>query len=210
MIEVEIKVRIHNLEGIRELIQLNGGSYRISLLHEDVYFNMPKELRDFKKTDEALRLRKSEEFDKNNQDILFNSKCYLTYKGKKLDSSTKTRQELEVKVDNLDKIKEILKILGFREVITIHKERELYEFIFQDEKIELLLDYIPQLKQYFMELEMIVSLPQDIERARGILFNLLEVFNINKEESIRKSYLELIVENQKNKKNRLKNQKKNY
>ena len=136
MYEVEIKVRIQDLDEIRAIIQINGGSYKISLLHEDTYFNMPKELRDFKNTDEAIRLRKSEEFDKNNNDFLLNSKCYLTYKGKKIDSSTKTRQEIEVKVDNLDNMKEIFKILGFQEVLLIQKERELFELLYQDEKIK--------------------------------------------------------------------------
>ncbi|MHA1192080.1 MAG: class IV adenylate cyclase [Promethearchaeota archaeon] len=196
MYEVEIKVRIQDLEELRDTIRFNGGLYKISLLHEDTYFNMPKELRDFKNTDEAIRLRKSEEFDKNNNDFSLNSKCYLTYKGKKIDSSTKTRQEIEVKVDNFDNMKDILKVLGFQEVLLIQKERELFELLYQDEKIEILLDYIPILNQYFMELEMVVSSPQDIDEARGILFKLLEIFNVNKEESIRKSYLELIVEKQ--------------
>lgn len=197
MYEVEIKVRIQDLDEIREIIQYNGGSYKISLLHEDIYFNMPKELRDFKKTDEALRLRKSEEFDKKNNDFFLKSKCYLTYKGKKIDSITKTRQEIEVIVDDIDNMKEILKTLGFQDVITVQKERELFELIYQDEKIEILLDFIPLLNQYFMELEMVVSSPQKIDEAQGILFKLLESFNIEKDKSIRKSYLELIVENQK-------------
>jgi len=198
MYEVEIKVRIQDLEELRDIIRFNGGSYKISLLHEDTYFNMPKELRDFKNTDEAIRLRKSEEFDKNDDDILLKSKCYLTYKGKKIDSNTKTRQEIEVKVDNFDNMKEILKVLDFQEIITMQKERELFELLYQDEKIEILLDYIPLLHQYFIELEMVVSSPQEIDDARVILFELLERFNINKDDSIRKSYLELIVENQRN------------
>ena len=198
MYEVEIKVRIQDLEEVRDIIRINGGSYKISLLHEDTYFNMPKELRDFKNTDEAIRLRKSEEFDKNDDAILLKSKCYLTYKGKKLDFNTKSRQEIEVKVDNFDNMKDILNVLGFQEVLSIQKERELFELLYQDEKIEILLDFIPLLNQYFMELEMVVSLPQEIDQARGILFELLERFNVNKNDSIRKSYLELIVENQKN------------
>ncbi len=198
MYEVEIKVRIQNLEELRDIIRFNGGTYNISLLHEDSYFNMPKELRDFKDTDEAIRLRKSEEFDKNDDDILLKSKCYLTYKGKKIDSNTKTRQEIEVIVDNFDNMREILKILGFQEFLIIQKERELFDLLYQDEKIEILLDYIPFLHQYFMELEMVVSSPQEIDDAREILFKLLERFNINKDDSIRKSYLELIVEKQSN------------
>jgi predicted adenylyl cyclase CyaB len=59
MIEVEIKVKISDPNQVRKRIEENKGVYKISLHHEDTYFNMPKGLRDFKQTDEALRLRKS-------------------------------------------------------------------------------------------------------------------------------------------------------
>ena len=59
MIEVEIKVAISNPESLKENLKKLNGEYIISLDHEDTYFNMPKKLRNFKKTDEALRLRKS-------------------------------------------------------------------------------------------------------------------------------------------------------
>jgi adenylate cyclase class IV len=45
-----------------------------------------------------------------------------------------------------------------------------------------------------MELEKIVSNKEEIESARDFLFNFLENINIGKKESIRKSYLELILE----------------
>ncbi len=64
MIEVEIKVKISDPEILRKKFKEQGGEYKTSLFHEDTYFNMPKELRDFKKTDEALRIRKSLSFNK--------------------------------------------------------------------------------------------------------------------------------------------------
>ncbi|GAH16023.1 unnamed protein product [marine sediment metagenome] len=62
LIEVEIKARISNPDDIKEKFEILNGVYKLSLLHEDTYFNMPIKLRDFKKTDEALRIRKSIEF----------------------------------------------------------------------------------------------------------------------------------------------------
>ena len=64
MIEVEIKVKISDPNLMRKKFKENNGIYKLSLDHEDTYFNMPKGLRDFRQTDEALRLRKSIEFDK--------------------------------------------------------------------------------------------------------------------------------------------------
>ncbi|MBD3337538.1 MAG: CYTH domain-containing protein, partial [Candidatus Lokiarchaeota archaeon] len=59
MIEVEIKAEISSPDTIRKKFLEKNGIYKISLSHEDTYFNMPRKLRDFRKTDEALRIRKS-------------------------------------------------------------------------------------------------------------------------------------------------------
>ena len=55
----------------------------------DEYFNHP--CRDFAVTDEALRLRKDPD-------------GKMTYKGPKLDRTTKTREEIEMDIDDLDKM----------------------------------------------------------------------------------------------------------
>jgi len=47
MIEVEIKVRISDPSRIRKKFAEFNGVYKLSLHHEDIYFNMPMGLRDF-------------------------------------------------------------------------------------------------------------------------------------------------------------------
>ncbi|MFW9988747.1 MAG: class IV adenylate cyclase [Candidatus Odinarchaeota archaeon] len=195
MIEVEIKVRILDPEAIRNNFRQKGGIYKLSLEHEDIYFNMPEGLRDFKESDEALRLRKSISFNKTDDSIEKKTSYYLTYKGKKLDNSTKTREEIEIKVEDIEKTKKLLKILGFQEILTIKKERELYEFKFKTYRIEALIDYISTLKQYFIEVECLLEASDNYESSRDVLFEFLNLFGIKKEESIRKSYLELIMDN---------------
>jgi len=194
MIEVEIKVKISDPNQVMKRFEENKGVYKISLHHEDTYFNMPKGLRDFKQTDEALRLRKSIEFNRDNKAIAQIIHYFITYKGKKIDKTTKTREEIEVKISEIEDMKNLLKLLGFREVFTVVKERELYEFLFKDVRIEALIDYLPILKQHFVEVELMTESYEDIEKSRKILFQFLEKFGVNKEESIRKSYLELIAE----------------
>jgi adenylate cyclase class 2 len=83
--------------------------------------------------------------------------------------------------------------LGFREVFTVIKERELYDFTFQDTRIEALIDYLPILEQYFIEVEILAESINNVETAKEILFQFLEDFGIKKEESIRTSYLELLM-----------------
>jgi len=194
MIEVEIKAKVSNPDEIVKQFKSKKGEYKLSFIHEDTYFNMPESLRDFKETDEAFRIRKSIECNKKNKKAKQKINYFLTYKGKKIDKTTKTRKELETKIEEGDKVKEILKILGFREIFTVKKERDLYEFNFKSYIIEVLLDYIPILKEHFIEVEIISESSDKIELYRNILFDFLTMFDIKKDESITKSYLELIAD----------------
>ncbi len=193
MIEVEIKVKISDPNLLREKFEDFNGVYKLSLRHEDTYFNMPKGLRDFKQTDEALRLRKSIEFNRDNNLITQKINYFMTYKGKKIDKTTKTREEIEVKLNETEKMKNLLNLLGFREVFTVIKERELYDFKFQDTRIEALIDYLPILEQYFIEVEILAETISKVEKAKDTLFQFLEIIGFKREESIRTSYLELVM-----------------
>ena len=84
MIETEIKVKIENPEEIKKKISKLNGIYKLSLHHEDIYFNMPDGLRDFQITDEALRIRSSKEYNNNFKENSTKVSNYITYKGKKL------------------------------------------------------------------------------------------------------------------------------
>ena len=192
MIEVEIKVQISNPELIRKKFKEHNGIYKVSLLHEDTYFNMPKGLRDFKKTDEALRIRKAVEFNKNDDSKEQIVNHYITYKGKKIDALTKTREELDIKIEDMESMRTLLKRVDFQEVLTVKKERDLYEFEFKNYYIEVLIDYLPILDQHFIEVEFLLDSSGDLEDSRDVLFDFLSLFGIKKEESIRESYLELI------------------
>ncbi len=79
----------------------------------DRYFNHPA--RDFGVTDEALRLRS------------VNGQNWITYKGPKLDQTTKTRRELELPLADGEEwpheYGELLAALGFRAVREVHKTR---------------------------------------------------------------------------------------
>lgn len=193
LIEVEIKAHIQNPDVLRHKFRKKNGTYQFSLLHEDTYYNMPIELRDFRETDEALRIRKSVKYHSDEPHDK-QQNYYLTYKGAKLDSSTKTRKELETIVEDGMILKDILEKLGFREVLTVKKVRELYTFNYRQKKIEVLIDYLPILEQHFIEAEMRVKSENKIGEARELLLSFLNQFNIGKRDSIRKSYLELIIE----------------
>ncbi len=174
MIEVEIKGYADDevFERVRERFKLIRREY-----HEDTYYQHP--CRDFSKTDEALRIRVRR----------FNGhfEAFMTYKGPKLDSVSKTREEIEVPLVDPDKHERILEALGFREVLTVEKIREKY---YVEKGITLTLDEVEGLGK-FVEIEALTEkreeVPKLLERLREILIEL----GVTRFE--RRSYLELLL-----------------
>ena len=123
--------------------------------------------RDFAKTDEALRIRS------------LDGKAVLTYKGPKLDSVSKTRKEFETPVDEAATI-EILHALGF----------------FSAGEITVCLDAVEELGE-FLEVEIMAESENEFEASRAKLFKLLNQFGAGEEDSIRTSYLEMVLEKSK-------------
>lgn len=173
LIEVEIKAKIKSFNKIKEILIQMGAVQKKVIVMEDYYFKHPN--KDFAKTDEALRLRKT------------NEKKYLTYKGPKIDELTKTREEIEVEIDEIEKFKVILIKLGFIEVPRILKKREIYEI----NKIKICLDEVQFIGKY-IELEIEAINDQDRINKVDKLIKFAESIGIKKEDFIRKSYLELV------------------
>ncbi len=80
--EVERKFRLPASQAFTEQVTRLGGTFSEPVVQIDRYFAHPS--RDFAATDEALRIRTSGEC------------SWLTYKGPKIDSTTKTRREIDI------------------------------------------------------------------------------------------------------------------
>jgi adenylate cyclase class 2 len=111
MLEIEIKTRSEDNTKVERMLLERGATPLGELDQVDEYFNHP--CRDFAETDEALRLRKDHT-------------GKITYKGPKIDRFTKTREEIEMQIDDLDKMTAILIHLGFRSVARVKKKRKEY------------------------------------------------------------------------------------
>ncbi|WP_423792250.1 class IV adenylate cyclase [Methanocaldococcus indicus] len=172
MFEIEVKAKIDNKEEIIKKLKSLNFSFVKKEYQEDIYFNGID--RDFKETDEALRIR----------DVCGN--YYLTYKGPKLDKISKSREEIEVRIEDKEKMKNILKKLGFKEVRVIKKCREIYK---KDNNITVCIDDVEGLGTFIeLEKEAEEYNKNDVQE----LLNLLELLNISKENIITKSYLEMM------------------
>ncbi len=118
MWEVEQKFWLSEKESVLRLLGTLGAVVRPTLVQDDTYFAHPS--RDFRSTDEALRIRRQAEGDAET--------TWLTYKGPRLPGPAKTRRELETPLagPHAETLAETLTALGFVAVATVHKVRESY------------------------------------------------------------------------------------
>jgi adenylate cyclase class 2 len=148
-------------------------------LQVDRYYAHP--MRDFADTDEALRIRR------------VGPANYLTYKGPKIDATTKTRREVELPLSPGDEaaaaLGELLEALGFRPVAEVRKSRRKLEIPWQGRLVEAALDEVEQVGS-FVELELLAE-EAELSKAKACLASLAE--HLCLEVSERRSYLELLL-----------------
>lgn len=176
MIEVEVKAKIDNFEDIKvKLDQINAIKTKTEK-QIDRYFNSP--VKDFAETDEALRIRETITEDSRN--------LFITYKGPKIDKKSKTREEVEMKIEDSDKCSKIFENLGFKEVRTVKKNREYFKL----DNFEISLDDVEGLEPY-MEIEIALEDGTDYNEAQDKIFDLFKDLGIT-DGFERTSYLELL------------------
>ncbi len=168
--EVEVKFKIEDFGEIEKRL-VKAGEFVTEKVEEDLYFNSP--WRDFRESDEALRIRKDSEG------------ITLTYKGKKIDTETKTREEIKLRIESFKRCRKILEKLGFTPVRWVRKRRKIYRI---DEAI-VCLDELESIGK-FVEVEIESD---DIGNAKKKIFEIARSLGL-KGESIRKSYLEMLME----------------
>ncbi|SFM70188.1 class IV adenylate cyclase [Methanolobus profundi] len=172
MIEIEVKARAEHQQ-VKELLT-GMGAVLIGVQHHcDTYFNAPH--RDFGETDEALRIRSVD------------GRSVMTYKGKKLDTVSKTREEFETEIDG-GNTRSILLALGFYEAGVVKKTREVFRY----ENMTICLDNVGSLGE-FIEVE--ITAESDVEIHTKDIFLFLAKLGIGEEDSIRTSYLEMVLLN---------------
>ena len=176
MIEVEVKAKIDNFEDIKvKLNQINAVKTKTEE-QIDRYFNSP--VKDFAETDEALRIRETITEDSHN--------LFITYKGPKIDKKSKTREEVEMKIEDSGKCGKIFENLGFKEVRTVKKNREYFKL----DNFEISLDDVEGLEPY-MEIEIALEDGTDYNEAQDKIFDLFKDLGIT-DGFERTSYLELL------------------
>lgn len=177
--EVEQKHRVDIADDWDVAIRLAafGGKLGTPIHQEDQYFAHP--CRDFAATDEALRIR------------LTDGRPFATYKGPKLDKTTKTRREIEFALENVDadQFEEFLVALGFSKVAVVSKQRRPFQINYEGHQIEGAYDVVGGLG-VFVELELMAD-EAGLEDAKRIVAELAKQLELGP--SITSSYLEMLL-----------------
>jgi adenylate cyclase class 2 len=183
MLEVEQKFRVDNAAALAARLSELGVRLGEAQLQIDRYFNHPA--RDFGETDEALRIRQA------------GQKNYVTYKGPKLDSTTKTRREIDCAVGDQEeeawKFATLLEALGFKPVAEVRKQRRTASMKRHDVTVTLALDEVEGLGS-FVELECVLSGRDPLENAKTKAAIALLATELGLTQNERKSYLELLLQ----------------
>lgn len=189
MYEVEQKYRVADRAAIEARLVALAGRFRDPIEQVDRYFAHP--CRDFVKTDEALRLRR------------VGDEVAVTWKGPRIDSAVKTRQELELGLADvpplpggprggqatIDRWTSLLEALGFRPVREVAKRRRPVRVPWHGTEVEAALDTVAGVGE-FLELELQAS-QGELPQATACIESLARELGCTELE--RRSYLELVL-----------------
>lgn len=178
--EVEQKFPVADFTALEQRLLDSGVQWRELVSQADRYFAHP--CRDFAQTDEALRIRQ------------VGSQNRITFKGPKIDATTKTRREIELPVRDgqaaADAWEQLLLALGFATVACVHKSRRRGTLVWQEAEVEIALDEVTGVG-HFIELELVAD-EQTLEAARQRILSLATHLGLSGAE--RRSYLEMLLE----------------
>ncbi|TFH07588.1 MAG: class IV adenylate cyclase [Candidatus Thorarchaeota archaeon] len=186
--EVEVKLPLDDKDAMKENILQLGGIEKNSEMQTDMYFDHP--CRSFSKTDESIRVRHRTRTGGLSLSETGHAPVELTYKGPKIDKTTKTRLEVTVDLDDSDSMVQILQNTGFKHVVTILKHREFYDI----DGITASLDVVTDVGNY-IELELMAYGKDGMKVARDRILKLVDALGLDENEMVRESYLELFLEN---------------
>lgn len=178
-LEVEQKFPVADMAALEARLAALGATISEPQGEVDIYFAHPT--RDFAKTDEALRIRRK------------GRSNFLTYKGPKIDATTKTRREVELPLQPDEESAaawvSLLQTLDFAPVAEVRKSRRKALVSWQGRRVEASLDEVEHVGT-FAELELVVDDP-DLEPAKACIASLAAVLGLKQSE--RRSYLELLL-----------------
>lgn len=181
-IEVEIKVKINNFEGIKEKVSRMGKLVKSIKQIDDYYIPIQRDFFAYKPHPvEWLRVRT------NPDKVVFE---YTKSVNRREDGDYDYAEEYETEIKNVEEFEKTLGFLDFKKVVTVEKQREYW----MCGDIEVALDNITGLG-YFIEAEAKGDF-KDFNEAKNACVKFLENLGIKDvlNTQIKKGYPQLLME----------------
>jgi adenylate cyclase class 2 len=179
--EVEVKYRLVDRDQLCRRLADRGATAGLTVHQEDTYLNHPS--RDFAATNEAFRLRR------------IGAENRITYKGPRQSGPTKTREEIEFRLDEgdaiFDELQRLFVHLGFRPVATVKKRRTPFHLTVAGQEIEVALDQAEGLGD-FAEIETAAANEAELPAAQRAVLALALELGLSEVEP--RSYLRMVLE----------------
>lgn len=178
--EVELKFHVDDPYRLEKRLVELGFQQSACQQHEDIYLRHP--CRDFKKTDEAFRIRRVDQ-----------AACF-TYKGPRQSTTVKIREEIELPIDvnQLVQWRTMVERLGFTPLPPVRKLRRIFvSNLVRYAELSVVIDDVQQLG-IFAEVEQVVTSEQSLEAARTAVTDLSGLLGLHNAEP--RSYLDQLLQ----------------
>ncbi len=185
MIEVELKAELLS-EALADLRgRLAARSSNVSEEeYEDIYFDDLSG--SLESTERELRLRERQT--PNGDEI----SRVLTYKGSPVDNLSKSKLEIEVKVESVDRMQLILGELGYHPTLGYRKSCVNYSLEFSGKNIAATVVVLPEIQRHFLEIETQVNSMEQFGEAMNVLKQLLEACGVEESSLNAEYYTDMI------------------
>jgi len=178
-VEIEGKYRVDRVDEFLDRLQKLGPIEKTTEEHEDHYLRHP--CRDFRITDEALRMRR------------VNRQWHVTYKGPRSEGALKIRPEIEFPLADgtQDDLQRVWGALGFEPVAVVRKTRRVFGMDGFHPGMHVTLDQVESLGS-FAELECVVRDEVALREAEQAIEHLAIALQLGFVE--KRSYLSMLLE----------------
>lgn len=184
MTEVEIKLPIQNTNKVIFDLTAIGFHCESTILETDVYFDSAQE--QIRKNGEALRIRQIRNPENSEAESV------ITFKGKKLDRISMTRQELESGISDAETCIRILAAIGFSPVMPkVVKKRQSY----RRNQMTACIDQVQDLGD-FLELEIVIEENESKDTALSKIEAVLNQLGYQMSDTSTTSYLSMLQNRQ--------------
>jgi adenylate cyclase class 2 len=135
-VEIEAKMKVADLKAIAQTLKKVGAKRKGSEYETNIFFDTEKD--SLKKAGKGLRLRIAKNLSTQK------TRYIITFKGPLQKGKLKTRQEIEMNVEDADAAINLFAALGFERKLSFEKRRETWNF----QHCEVVLDELPLLGTY--------------------------------------------------------------